>query len=51
MHAVLSAALNDAAKVSKVIDSNPAAGVFRLKKGSRKGRARPLLWTAERTAR
>jgi integrase len=34
-----------------VIRIRSPAGVFRLKKGSPKGRARPLLWTAERTAR
>ena len=52
IHAVVTGALNDAVKVSKIRDDNPAAYVFRSKGGSgRKGRARPLLWTAERVER
>ncbi|WP_239331917.1 site-specific integrase [Frankia sp. CiP3] len=50
IHAVLTGALNDAVTVSKIIDVNPADGVLTTKGGGRKGRARPLLWTAERTA-
>ncbi|MFE5872134.1 tyrosine-type recombinase/integrase [Streptomyces roseifaciens] len=49
MHAVLTGALNDAMTLSKIITSNPAAGVWRTKGGKRnKGRVKPLLWTAER---
>ncbi|MEU6033930.1 tyrosine-type recombinase/integrase [Actinomadura sp. NPDC047616] len=49
VHAVLTGALNDAVKVSKIIPSNPAEGVFRGKGASRrKGRLKPLLWTEER---
>ncbi|WP_018655903.1 site-specific integrase [Actinomadura flavalba] len=48
-HIVLNAALNDAVKVSKILDENPADGVFRSKGGAgHKGRAKPLLWTDER---
>ncbi len=50
IHAVLTGALTDAAKTSKIIAVNPAEGVLTTKGGGRKGRARPLLWTAERTA-
>jgi integrase len=49
VHAVLNGALNDAVKLSKLIPLNPATGIFRTKGGAgRKGRAKPLLWTAER---
>lgn len=48
MHAVLTGALNEAVKVSKLILVNPAEGVLKAKGGGRKGRTRPLLWTAER---
>lgn len=52
VHAVLTGALNDAVKTSKILDTNPADGVFKSKGGSgRKGRAKPLLWTAERVER
>lgn len=51
VHIVLNAALNDAVKVSKILDDNPADGVMRSKGGSgRKGKAKPLLWTDERVA-
>ncbi len=48
MHAVLTGALNDAVKLSKILPANPADGVFRSKGGGRKTRTRPLLWTPER---
>ncbi|MQY04122.1 tyrosine-type recombinase/integrase [Actinomadura macrotermitis] len=49
VHIVLNAALNDAVKVSRILDENPAEGVFRSKGGAaRKGRDKPLLWTDER---
>ncbi|MFF3911781.1 tyrosine-type recombinase/integrase [Streptomyces sp. NPDC001848] len=49
VHAVLHGALTDAVKLSKIRPDNPADGVWRSKGGKRKqGRARPLLWTAER---
>lgn len=48
MHAVLTGALNDAVKVSKLLLVNPAEGVLRAKGGGRRSRAKPLLWTAER---
>jgi integrase len=49
VHAVLHGALTDAVKLSKIRSDNPADGVWRSKGGKRKqGRARPLLWTAER---
>lgn len=49
VHAVLHGALTDAAKLSKIRSDNPTDGVWRTKGGKRKqGRARPLLWTAER---
>lgn len=49
VHAVLHGALTDASKLSKIRPDNPADGVWRSKGGKRKqGRARPLLWTAER---
>ncbi|MEV5940295.1 site-specific integrase [Streptomyces sp. NPDC051994] len=49
VHAVLHGALTDAAKLSKIRPDNPADGVWRTKGGKRKqGRAKPLLWTAER---
>lgn len=52
VHAVLTGALNDAVKTSKLIASNPADGVWRTKGGKRnKGRTKPLLWTAERVER
>lgn len=51
VHAVLVGALNDAVKTSKILTANPADGVFRTKGGKRKGRTRPLLWTAERVER
>jgi integrase len=51
MHAVLTGALNDAVKVSKILAVNPADGILRSKGGGRKGRTRPLLWTAERVTR
>ena len=52
VHAVLTGALNDAVGTSKLIDANPADGVWRTKAGKRgKGRIKPLLWTAERVER
>ncbi|MEU2598455.1 site-specific integrase [Streptomyces hirsutus] len=49
VHAVLNGALTDAWKLSKIRPDNPADGVWRSKGGKRKqGRAKPLLWTAER---
>ncbi|MER6351233.1 site-specific integrase [Streptomyces sp. NPDC001634] len=49
VHAVLHGALTDAVKLSKIRTDNPTDGVWRSKGGKRKqGRARPLLWTAER---
>lgn len=49
VHAVLHGALTDASKLSKIRLDNPADGVWRSKGGKRKqGRAKPLLWTAER---
>lgn len=51
VHAVLTGALNDAVKASKILSTNPADGVLRSKGGGRKGRTRPLLWTAERVER
>ncbi|WP_435601260.1 tyrosine-type recombinase/integrase [Streptomyces sp. C10-9-1] len=49
VHAVLHGAMTDAVKLSKIRPDNPADGVWRTKGGKRKqGRARPLLWTAER---
>ncbi|GGK65428.1 site-specific integrase [Streptomyces flaveus] len=49
VHAVLHGALTDASKLSKIRQDNPADGVWRSKGGKRKqGRAKPLLWTAER---
>jgi len=49
VHAVLHGALTDAVKLSKIRPDNPADGVWRSKGGKRKqGRAKPLLWTAER---
>lgn len=49
IHAVLHGALADASKLSKIRPDNPADGVWRSKGGKRnKGRAKPLLWTAER---
>ncbi|MFJ7229830.1 tyrosine-type recombinase/integrase [Streptomyces tendae] len=49
VHAVLHGALTDAVKLSKIRPDNPADGVWRTKGGKRKqGRAKPLLWTAER---
>lgn len=49
VHAVLHGALTDAVKLSKIRPDNPTDGVWRTKGGKRKqGRARPLLWTAER---
>lgn len=50
VHAVLTGALNDAVKVSKILLVSPADGVLRAKGGGRKGRAKPLLWTDERVA-
>lgn len=51
VHAVLHGALADAQKLSKIRPDNPADGVWRSKGGKRKqGRAKPLLWTAERIA-
>jgi integrase len=51
MHAVLTAALNDAVDVSHILSFNPAAGVFKSKGAKKSTRIRPLLWTAERTER
>jgi integrase len=52
VHAVLTALLNDAVLLSKILDGSPADGVFRTKGGRRRsGRARPLLWSAERVQR
>lgn len=52
VHAVLTGALNDAVKTSKILTSNPSDGVWRTKAGKRnKGRTKPLLWTAERVER
>lgn len=49
VHAVLHGAMTDAVKLSKIRMDNPADGVWRSKGGKRKqGRAKPLLWTAER---
>ncbi|WP_020117581.1 site-specific integrase [Streptomyces canus] len=49
VHAVLHGAMTDAVKLSKIRVDNPADGVWRSKGGKRKqGRAKPLLWTAER---
>lgn len=49
VHAVLHGALEDAKELSKIRQDNPADGVWRTKGGKRKqGRAKPLLWTAER---
>ena len=49
VHAVLHGVLTDAVKLSKIRPDNPADGVWRSKGGKRKqGRAKPLLWTAER---
>ncbi|MFE5852517.1 tyrosine-type recombinase/integrase [Streptomyces sp. NPDC056500] len=49
VHAVLHGALTDAVKLSKIRPDNPTDGVWRTKGGKRKqGRAKPLLWTAER---
>jgi integrase len=51
VHAVLHGALTDAVKLSKIRPDNPTDGVWRSKGGKRKqGRAKPLLWTAERVA-
>lgn len=50
VHAVLTGALNDAVKVSKLLLVNPADGVLRAKGGGRKARAKPLLWTDERVS-
>lgn len=51
VHAVLTGAMNDAVKTSKILDVNPAEHVFRTKGAKRRGRARPLLWTTERVER
>ncbi|MFE9391178.1 tyrosine-type recombinase/integrase [Streptomyces sp. NPDC006784] len=51
MHAVITGALNDAVKVSKIRTDNPADGLFRAKGSKKKGRTKPLLWTPERVAR
>ncbi|MBL1120529.1 site-specific integrase [Streptomyces sp. 110] len=53
VHAVLTGALNDAVKVSKIRTDNPAEGALRTKKGGtkRKARIKPLLWTPERVER
>lgn len=52
VHAVLTGILNDAMLLSKILDSSPADGVFRSKGARRRtGRAKPLLWTAERVER
>lgn len=52
VHAVLTGILNDAVLLSKILDSSPADGVFRSKGARRRtGRAKPLLWTAERVER
>ena len=49
VHAVLHGAMTDAVKLSKIRLDNPTDGVWRSKGGKRKqGRAKPLLWTAER---
>ncbi|UXY28582.1 site-specific integrase [Streptomyces sp. HUAS TT20] len=49
VHAVLHGAMTDAVKLSKIRPDNPTDGVWRSKGGKRKqGRAKPLLWTAER---
>ncbi|MDX3354164.1 site-specific integrase [Streptomyces sp. ME01-24h] len=49
VHAVFHGALTDAAKISKIRPDNPLEGVWRSVRGKRsKGRAKPLLWTAER---
>jgi integrase len=49
VHAVLHGVLADASKLSKIRTDNPSDGVWRSKGGKRKqGRAKPLLWTAER---
>ncbi|ADP84420.1 tyrosine-type recombinase/integrase [Pseudofrankia inefficax] len=52
IHAVLTGILNDAVKLAKILDANPAEDIFRSAGGAkRRGRARPLLWSAERTER
>ena len=51
MHAVLTAALNDAVNVSHILTVNPAAGIFRSTGSKKSGRIKPLLWTAERVQR
>ncbi len=48
MHAVLTAALNDAVNASHILTFNPAAGIFKSTGSKKSGRIRPLLWTAER---
>lgn len=49
INAVLSAALNHAVHHDYLIAVNPASGIFRTAGTRRAARARPLLWTAERT--
>ncbi|CAI7980249.1 integrase [Frankia sp. Hr75.2] len=51
VHAVLTGAMNDAVKTSKILDANPAEHVFRTKGAKRRTRVRPLLWTDERVER
>ncbi|WUH97760.1 site-specific integrase [Spirillospora sp. NBC_00431] len=52
VHVVLHAALNDAVKVSRIRNDNPADGVLRPKGGrGHIALARPLLWTGERVER
>ena len=51
VHAVLTAALNDAVNVSHILTFNPAAGIFRSTGSKKSGRIKPLLWTAERVQR
>ncbi len=48
VNAVLSAALNEAMHVRRIITVNPAVGIFRSAGSRNSGRTRPLLWTAER---
>ncbi|MFH7337144.1 tyrosine-type recombinase/integrase [Streptomyces sp. KHY 26] len=49
VHAVFHGAMTDAVRVSKIRTDNPLEGLWRSKGGKRsKGRAKPLLWTAER---
>lgn len=48
MHAVLTAALNDAVNTSHVLPFNPAAGIFKSKGSKKTPRIKPLLWTDER---